>query len=106
MRTSSAPRTPLPMFVRSIPTLRARPPAVDLREAVREGAPQVWPEAPGNIAVDWPGLASDLEANAREVERVFASARHVARVSVVHQRIMVASMEPRGATASYDAAAE
>ena len=40
-----------------------------------EGAPQVWPEAPGNIAVDWPGLASDPEANAREVERVFASAR-------------------------------
>ncbi|MGZ3361843.1 MAG: xanthine dehydrogenase family protein molybdopterin-binding subunit, partial [Xanthobacteraceae bacterium] len=32
-----------------------RTPVVDLREAVREGAPQVWPEAPGNIAVDWPG---------------------------------------------------
>ena len=36
-----------------------RTPVVDLREAVREGAPQVWPEAPGNIAVDWPGLAPD-----------------------------------------------
>jgi carbon-monoxide dehydrogenase large subunit len=81
-----------------------RTPAVDLREAVREGAPQVWPEAPGNIAVDWPGLAGDPEANAKEVERVIASARHVARVSVVHQRIMVASMEPRGVTASYDPA--
>ena len=34
-----------------------RTPVVDLREAVRDGAPQVWPEAPGNIAVDWPGLA-------------------------------------------------
>jgi carbon-monoxide dehydrogenase large subunit len=83
-----------------------RTPAVDLRAAVREGAPQVWPEAPGNIAVDWPGLAPDPEANAREVERVIASAKHVARVSVVHQRIMVASMEPRGATASYDPASE
>jgi carbon-monoxide dehydrogenase large subunit len=83
-----------------------RTPVVDQRAAVREGAPQVWAEAPGNIAVDWPGLASDPEANAREVERAFASARHVARVSVVHQRIMVASMEPRGATASYDAANE
>ncbi len=29
-----------------------RTPVVDLREAVREGAPQVWPEAPGNVAVD------------------------------------------------------
>ena len=79
---------------------------VDLRAAVREGAPQVWAEAPGNIAVDWPGLAADPDAGAQEVERTIASARHVARVSVVHQRIMVASMEPRGATGSYDRASE
>jgi len=81
-----------------------RTPAVGVREAVREGAPQVWPEARGNIAVDWPGLAADPEANAKEVDGIIASARHVARVAVVHQRIMVQSMEPRGATASYDAA--
>ena len=79
---------------------------VDVREAVRDGAPQVWPEAPGNIAVDWPGLAADPDGNAKEVERVIASAAHVARVSLVHQRIMVHSMEPRGATASYDPAAD
>ncbi len=36
--------------------------------------------------------------------RVIAGAEHVAKVAVVHQRIMVHSMEPRGATASYDAA--
>jgi carbon-monoxide dehydrogenase large subunit len=83
-----------------------RTPAVDLREAVRDGAPQVWPEAPGNIAVDWLGLAKDPEANAQEVDRIIASAKHVARVSLVHQRIMVHSMEPRGATASYDPANE
>jgi len=78
--------------------------AVDLREAIRDGAPQLWPEAPGNIAVDWPGLAADPDANSSEVDRVIASAAHVARVAVVHQRIMVQSMEPRGATASYDPA--
>ena len=83
-----------------------RTPVVDLHEAVREGAPQVWPEAPGNIAVDWPGPAADPDANAKEVERVFASAKHVAKVGVLHQRIMVHSMEPRGATASYDQAAD
>ena len=81
-----------------------RPPAVDLREAIRDGAPQLWPEAPGNVAVDWPGLAADPDANASEVDRIIASAAHVARVAVVHQRIMVQSMEPRGATASYDSA--
>jgi aerobic carbon-monoxide dehydrogenase large subunit len=83
-----------------------RTPVVDLREAVRDGAPQVWPEAPGNIAVDWPGLAKDPDANAQEVDRIIASAKHVARVSLVHQRILVQSMEPRGATASYDPADE
>ena len=83
-----------------------RTPVVDVRAAVRDGAPQVWPEAPGNIAVDWPGLAADPDGNAKEVERVIASAAHVARVSLVHQRIMVHSMEPRGATASYDPAAD
>jgi aerobic carbon-monoxide dehydrogenase large subunit len=83
-----------------------RDPAVDLREAVRDGAPQVWPEAPGNIAVDWLGMAADPDANAKAVEQAMASAAHVAKVSVVHQRIMVHSIEPRGATASYDPANE
>ena len=83
-----------------------RTPVVDLREAVRDGAPQIWPEAPGNIAVDWPGLAKYPDANAQEVDRIIASAKHVARVSLVHQRILVQSMEPRGATASYDPADE
>jgi aerobic carbon-monoxide dehydrogenase large subunit len=83
-----------------------RTPIVDLREAIQPGAPQVWPEALGNIAVDWPGLAADPDANAKEVERVIASAKHVARVSVTHQRLVVNSMEPRGATASYDTAAD
>ena len=83
-----------------------RTPVVDLREAVRDDAPQIWPEAPGNIAVDWPGLAKDPDANAQEVDRIIASAKHVARVSLVHQRILVQSMEPRGATASYNPADE
>jgi carbon-monoxide dehydrogenase large subunit len=83
-----------------------RTPVVDVRAAVREGAPQVWPEAPRNIAVDWPGLAADPDASPKEVERVIGSAAHVARVSLVHQRIMVHSMEPRGATASHDPASD
>jgi carbon-monoxide dehydrogenase large subunit len=81
-----------------------RTPVVDLRAAIGDGAPQLWPEAPGNIAVDWPGLAADPDANAGEVDRIIAAAPHVARVALVHQRIMVQSMEPRGATASYDPA--
>jgi carbon-monoxide dehydrogenase large subunit len=81
-------------------------PVIDLRAAARPDAPQLWPEAPGNLAIDWPGLAPDPDANAREVDRIFASAAHVARVEVPNQRLIVATMEPRGATASYDAAAD
>jgi carbon-monoxide dehydrogenase large subunit len=78
----------------------------DVRAALEAGAPQLWPEAPGNLAIDWPGPVTDDGGNAREIERIFSSAAHVARVSVVNQRLVVASMEPRGATARYDAATD
>jgi carbon-monoxide dehydrogenase large subunit len=79
------------------------PGVTDARAALVPGAPQVWPEAPGNLAIDWPGLAADPEANAREVDAIFKAAKFVARIAVTNQRIAIASMEPRGATASYDA---
>jgi carbon-monoxide dehydrogenase large subunit len=81
----------------------ALPPVTDARDALRAGAPQVWPQAPGNIAVDWPGPNPDPDGNAKKVDEIFAAAKHVARVAVMNQRMMANSMEPRGATASYDA---
>ena len=81
-------------------------PVVDARDALRDGAPQIWPEAPGNLAVDWPGPHPDPAANAAEVERIFAAAKYIARMAEMNQRLIVASMEPRGATASYDAASD
>jgi carbon-monoxide dehydrogenase large subunit len=82
------------------------PGVTDARAALVPGAPQVWPEAPGNLAIDWPGLAADPEANAREVDAIFKAAKFVARIAVTNQRIAIASMEPRGATASYDPAGD
>ncbi len=79
-------------------------PVTDARDALKDGAPHLWPEAANNLAVDWPGPAADPAANAAEVERIFASAKYVARIAEMNQRLCVASMEPRGATASYDAA--
>ena len=81
-------------------------PVIDVRDAVKPDAPQLWPEAPGNIAVDWPGPKSDPDANASAVDEIIRSAAHVARVAVVNQRLVVASMEPRGLTARYDKAAD
>ena len=81
-------------------------PVIEVRDAVRPDAPQLWPEAPGNIALDWPGPVPDDGAQAREVEQAVATAAHVARVTAVNQRIMVATMEPRGASASHDPASD
>jgi carbon-monoxide dehydrogenase large subunit len=81
-------------------------PVIDAHAALSPGAPQLWPEAPGNLAVDWPGPAADPEANVRQVDAVFTAAKLVARIAVMNQRIVAASMEPRGATASCDAAAD
>lgn len=77
------------------------PHVTSVTEAIASGAPQLWPQAPGNVALDWsmPIVAPGAEG----IDALFAGAAHVARVSVANQRIAVASMEPRGATASYDA---
>jgi carbon-monoxide dehydrogenase large subunit len=81
-------------------------PVIDARAALRPDAAQLWVEAPGNVAVDWPGPAQDPEANAEEIERIMASAKYVARVGVTNQRLVVATIEPRGATASHDPATD
>ncbi len=81
-------------------------PVIDAREALSPGAPRLWPQAPDNLAVDWPGPAAHPDANARQVAEIFATAKFVARIAVINQRMAVASMEPRGATASYDAATD
>jgi carbon-monoxide dehydrogenase large subunit len=60
--------------------------------------------AAGTVAVDWPGPHPEPAKNAEAVNRVFEQAAHTVSVSVVNQRIVVASMETRGGTASYDAA--
>ncbi len=78
------------------------PAVIDAREAEKAGAPLVHADAPGNLAIDWPGMVDSPE-NEREVDAIIKSAPHVARVTVRNQRMVVASMEPRGATGVYDA---
>lgn len=78
------------------------PAVVDPRDAIKSGAPQLHDEAPGNLAIDWPGMVESAD-NEREVDAIIKGAPHVARVTVKHQRIAVMSMETRGANARYDA---
>ena len=79
------------------------PGVIDLSDAMKPGATQLHAEAPGNVCVDWPGPVAD-EQNEREVADIFAKAPHVAKVRVTNQRMVVASMETRGATGVYDQA--
>ncbi|MCR0983337.1 xanthine dehydrogenase family protein molybdopterin-binding subunit [Roseomonas populi] len=67
--------------------------------ALAEGAPQLWPEAPGNLALDWIGPNPEAAA---EVDAAFAEAALVARVSIPIGRLVVASLEPRAATAVHE----
>jgi carbon-monoxide dehydrogenase large subunit len=82
------------------------PSVTDVAAAVREGAPLLWDDAPGNIALDWWGVGPDAGAKLQAIERIFAGAPHVARVRLVSQRIVVSTMETRGATARFDPAAD
>jgi carbon-monoxide dehydrogenase large subunit len=81
-------------------------PVIDLRTAGEPGATRVWPEVANNVALDWTGPETNTEDNVREVAGIIAGAVHVVRMSLVNQRIAGVTMEPRGATASYDAATE
>ena len=75
-------------------------PVTDVAAAAQPSAPQIWPEAPGNLALDWHGFGG---TDRGQIEQIFAAAAHVARVRLVNQRIVMAPMEPRGAMALYDA---
>ena len=75
------------------------PSVTDLREAAAPEAPQLWPSAPGNLALDWVAPAGDEAALAAEIRSQLAAAAYTARLSVVNQRIVAASMEPRGVAA-------
>ncbi len=71
---------------------------VDLAKATEPGAPLVWPEARNNIVFDW-GIGDQAAT-----EALFASAAHVTRLTVVNNRVVVASMEARASIAEFDQA--
>ena len=69
---------------------------VDGRAAVEAGAPQLWPPAPGNVALDWEG------GDAGAADAAFARAAHVTRLDITNNRLVIAPMETRGVIAEYE----
>jgi carbon-monoxide dehydrogenase large subunit len=72
------------------------PAVVDTAQALDPAQPQVWYEAPGNLCFDWE------TGDAAAVERAMAAARHRISLDLVNNRVVVNSMEPRGAAGEYD----
>jgi carbon-monoxide dehydrogenase large subunit len=77
-----------------------QPSISDLARATDAGAPLVWPDVKQNIAFDW-GVGDKAATDA-----LFATAAHVTRLTVVNNRVVVASMEARAAIADYASAAD
>ncbi len=76
------------------------PAVTDLRGATDGQAPQLWPQAPGNIAFRF------RRGDPAAVERAFAKAAHVVSCDLVNNRIVAAALEPRIAIGRYEADAD
>src|ERR1700750_832678 len=72
------------------------PSVVDPLEAIKPGAPVVWPEAPDNI------VAAMSYGDAAKVEEAFATAAHKVKLELVSQRLVPSAMEPRSTIAEID----
>jgi aerobic carbon-monoxide dehydrogenase large subunit len=69
---------------------------VDTARARDSGQPLVWDEAPGNLCFDWE------VGDGAAVERATTGATHRIVLELVNNRVVVNSMEPRGAIGEYD----
>ncbi|HVB15335.1 MAG TPA: xanthine dehydrogenase family protein molybdopterin-binding subunit, partial [Stellaceae bacterium] len=74
------------------------PAVVDVVDALKAGAPQVFPEAPGNVCYDW------HLGDAAAVDAALAGAARIVKLDLVNNRLVANAMEPRAAIGEYDRA--
>jgi carbon-monoxide dehydrogenase large subunit len=72
------------------------PAVTSAEEAARTGAPQLYEDVPGNVALDY------HYGDSNAVEAAIKQATHVTRLKIVNSRVVVNAMEPRAAVAAYD----
>lgn len=72
------------------------PAVVSLEDAVNPDAAQIWPEAPGNLCLDWE------VGDALATTRAFDAAAHVISLDITIPRMAANPIETRGAIAEYD----
>lgn len=71
---------------------------VDPVSALEKGAPQIHPEAEGNLIFDWE------IGDSKAADQAIASAAHVTRLKLYNNRLVPNAMEPRAALGVYDKA--
>lgn len=71
-------------------------PSVTDPEHAFEGAVALWPDVPGNVAIDWD------KGNGEETDAAFAAAAHVVELTVRHPRVAIQPIETRGCIATYE----
>src|ERR1700709_391055 len=76
------------------------PAAADIAAAIKPGAPQLHPEAAGNMIYDWT-IGDEAAA-----EAAFKAAANVTSLNITNNRLVPNAMEPRAAIADYDSAEE
>ncbi len=76
------------------------PSAPNIKAAIASGAPQLHPEAPGNMIYDW--TIGDEKAT----NDAFSKAANVVTFELVNNRLIPNAMEPRAALAEYDPSEE
>ena len=76
------------------------PSVTDARAAIAPGAPLVWDEVPGNLAIDYE------RGDAAATDAAFAGAAHITKMALTNNRITGVPLEPRAAIGVWDAAQE
>src|ERR1700756_825910 len=76
------------------------PATANISAAIKAGAPQLHPEAPGNVIYDW--TIGDEAAT----DAAFKSAANVVSLDITNNRLVPNAMEPRAAIADYNTAEE
>ncbi len=76
------------------------PAVIAVEQAMAPDAPAVWPERPGNVALDW------ADGDETAVDAAFAAAAHVERVRLLDTRLAPVTMEPRAGIGTWDEATQ
>jgi carbon-monoxide dehydrogenase large subunit len=76
--------------------IESLPAVVSARDAAQPGAPQLYDDVPGNIALDY------QHGDSAKVAEAMKNSAHVVTLPLINQRLVVAAMEPRSAIGEFD----